>query len=94
MPDQVLLDHRVEQSLLVLGEHAGGPEDVADRPRLVVGPLGHGRGELVAGDEPHLDGQGAEQDVAVGVGEYHLIFDNSYAKFFGKHVGATFYSVH
>jgi len=33
-------------------------------------------------------------DVAVGVGEYHLIFDNSYAKFFGKHVGATFYSVH
>jgi hypothetical protein len=33
-------------------------------------------------------------DVAVDAGEYQLVFDNGYARVFGKKVGATFYAVH
>jgi hypothetical protein len=66
VPAQVLRHQGLQRVPLVLGQGALVLEDVTQGLRLVEHPGAHGRDEGVAGDEAHLQGEDAEQQVAVG----------------------------
>ena len=63
---QVLADQRLEQFVRVGGEHALVAQDAAERLGLVQRPGVHGGDQLVAAHEVELQGQDAEEQVAVG----------------------------
>jgi hypothetical protein len=65
---QMLVDQRFQQGMGIGGQGALVLEQVAQRAGLVQDPGVHGRDELVAVDEVHLERQDAEQQVAVGAG--------------------------
>ena len=65
---QVLGDQRLEQLVLVLGDGPLVQQDPAQRPGLLQDPGVHGGDQRIARDEVHLQGQDADQQVAVAVG--------------------------
>jgi hypothetical protein len=62
----VPVDHRLHQGLLLGGQVAVPDEDLSQGLVLVQDPGVHGPDEGIAADEVHLQGQDAEQQVAVG----------------------------
>jgi hypothetical protein len=71
MLSQVLLDQCVEQLQPHWRELALFAQDLPQGPRLVQHPGVHGRDQGVPADEVHLQGQDAEQQVAVSVRSGH-----------------------
>jgi hypothetical protein len=65
---QVLLDHGVQEPVVVGVEGTMLQEELAQGHVFVQHPGVHGRHQLVAVDEVHLQGQDAKQEVAVGQG--------------------------
>src|SRR5439155_11300818 len=63
---QVLLYQRRQKVVFVRRQRAAGAEEVAERLALVEHPGVHGVHERVLADEVQLEGEDAEQQVAVG----------------------------